>query len=61
MIQNGEVPTHAMTMEWLESCVRLFKGDSQKYAERRGFTLKDNKSLNLLDDKTKEDNNEDGK
>jgi len=61
MIQNGEVPTHAMTMEWLEGCVRLFKGDSQKYAERRGFTLKDNKSLNLLDDKTQEDNKEDGK
>ncbi len=56
MLAKGETPTHEMTMQWLEHCVEIFKGDSMKFAERRGFQLKDTKSLNLLEDK-KENNN----
>ena len=58
MLSKGGTPTHEMTMQWLEHCVERFKGDSVKFAERRGFTLKDNKSLAQLEDKTngKQDN-----
>tara|TARA_Y100000034_G_scaffold96066_1_gene116888 strand:- start:245 stop:1126 length:882 start_codon:yes stop_codon:yes gene_type:complete len=58
MMKNGETPTHGMTVDWLEHCVELFHGDSVKFAERRGFTLKDTKSLAQLEDKTdgKQDN-----
>ena len=58
MLNKGGTPTHEMTMQWLENCVERFKGDSVKFAERRGFTLKDNKSLAQLEDKTngKQDN-----
>ena len=52
MLSKGGTPTHEMTMQWLEHCVERFKGDSVKFAERRGFTLKDNKSLAQLEDKT---------
>ena len=58
MIANGGTPTHEMTMQWLEHCVERFKGDSNKFAERRGFQLKDTKSLNLIENKEKE--NKDG-
>ena len=58
MMANGETPTHEMTMQWLEHCVQRFKGDSMKFAERRGFKLKDSKSLNLLEDKKENDNGE---
>jgi hypothetical protein len=51
MIANGETPTHEMTMQWLEHCTKRFRGDSNKFAERRGFQLKDTKSLNLLEKK----------
>ena len=58
ILNKGGTPTHEMTMQWLENCVERFKGDSVKFAERRGFTLKDNKSLAQLEDKTngKQDN-----
>jgi hypothetical protein len=52
MLSKGGTPTHEMTMQWLEHCVERFKGDSVKFAERRGFTLKDDKSLAQLEDKT---------
>ena len=51
ILNKGGTPTHEMTMQWLENCVERFKGDSVKFAERRGFTLKDNKSLAQLEDK----------
>ena len=51
MLTSGETPTHEMTMQWLEKCVKRFEGDSVKFAERRGFTLKDTKSLAQLEDK----------
>ena len=58
ILNKGGTPTHEMTMQWLENCVERFKGDSVKFAERRGFTLKDNKSLAQLEDKIngKQDN-----
>ena len=52
MVAKGETPSHEMTMQWLEHCAKRFKGDSIKFAERRGFTLKDTKSLAQLEDKT---------
>ena len=52
MVAKGETPSHEMTMQWLEHCAKRFKGDSIKFAERSGFTLKDTKSLAQLEDKT---------
>lgn len=51
MVSRGETPSHEMTMQWLEHCSKRFKGESVKFAERRGFTLKDTKSLAQLEDK----------
>jgi len=45
MISRGEVPTHSMTVDWLEHCAELFKDESRKFADRRGFELMDKKSL----------------
>ena len=45
MMKNNENPTHEMTLKWLEHCAELFKNDSKKFADRRGFELLDNKSL----------------
>ena len=63
MMDKGKAPTHEMTMQWLEACADKFQGDAEKFAERRGFTLYDEKSLNtkLLDDKEKTDGKQDNK
>ena len=63
MMDEGKVPTHEMTMQWLEACADKFQGDAEKLAERRGFTLYDEKSLNtkLLDNKEKTDGKQDNK
>ncbi len=54
MMDKGVAPTHEMTMQWLEACADKFQGDAEKFAERRGFTLYDEKSLNTkLIDKEK--------
>jgi len=60
MMDKGKAPTHEMTMQWLEACADKFQGDAEKFAERRGFTLYDEKSLNtkLLDNKEKKPNGE---
>jgi hypothetical protein len=50
MIARGETPTHEMTMQWLENCAELFKKDSVKFADRRGFQLLDKKSLSTLNE-----------
>ena len=56
MMANGENPTHEMTMQWLEHCAEIFKEDSQKFADRRGFQLMDQKSLaSINEDKKKQD------
>ena len=55
MMDEGKAPTHEMTMQWLEACADKFENDSVKFAERRGFKLYDEESLNtkLLDNKEK--------
>ena len=56
MMANGENPSHEMTMQWLEHCAEIFKNDSQKFADRRGFQLMDQKSLATVNkDKKKQD------
>ena len=63
MMDEGQAPTHEMTMQWLEACADKFQGDAVKFAERRGFTLYDEKSLNtkLLDNKEKTDGKQNNK
>jgi hypothetical protein len=63
MMDKGKAPTHEMTMQWLEACADKFQGDAVKFAERRGFTLYDEESLNtkLLDNKEKTDGKQDNK
>ena len=55
LMREGKAPTHEMTMQWLEACADKFSGDAEKFAERRGFKLYDEESLNtkLLDNKEK--------
>ena len=53
LMKEGKAPTHEMTMQWLEACADKFSGESVKFAERRGFKLYDEESLNtkLIDNK----------
>ena len=53
MMEKGKAPTHEMTMQWLEACAAKFSSDANKFAERRGFKLYDEESLNtkLIDNK----------
>ena len=53
LMDEGKAPTHEMTMQWLEACADKFSGDANKFAERRGFKLYDEESLNtkLIDNK----------
>ena len=53
MMAEGKAPTHEMTMQWLEACAAKFSQDANKFAERRGFKLYDEESLNtkLTDNK----------
>ena len=55
LMKEGKAPTHEMTMTWLEACADKFSGESVKFAERRGFKLYDEDSLNtkLIDNKEK--------
>jgi len=61
LMNQGKAPTHEMTMQWLEACADKFSGDSVKFAERRGFKLYDEESLNtkLLDNKEKPNGKQD--
>lgn len=45
MIARGEMPTHEMTMQWLEACADKFEKCSQTFTERRGFKILDEQSL----------------
>ena len=53
ILEAGQEPTHEMTMQWLEACAVKFSKDANKFAERRGFKLYDEQSLNtkLIDNK----------
>ena len=46
LMNEGKAPTHEMTMKWLEACADKFSPDAEKFAERRGFKLYDEDSLN---------------
>ena len=46
LMREGKAPTHEMTMQWLEACAAKFSKDAEKFAERRGFKLYDEESLN---------------
>ena len=61
LMREGKTPTHEMTMQWLEACADKFSGDAKKFAERRGFKLYDEESLNtkLLDNKEKPNGKQD--
>ena len=61
LMKEGKAPTHEMTMQWLEACADKFSGESVKFAERRGFKLYDEESLNtkLLDNKEKPNGKQD--
>ena len=63
LMDEGKAPTHEMTMQWLEACADKFENDSVKFAERRGFKLYDEESLNtkLLDNKEKTNGKQDNK
>ena len=63
LMDEGKAPTHEMTMQWLEACADKFENDSVKFAERRGFKLYDEESLNtkLLDNKEKTDGEQNNK
>ena len=61
LMEQGKAPTHEMTMTWLEACADKFSGESVKFAERRGFKLYDEDSLNtkLIDNKEKPNGKQD--
>ena len=61
LMDQGKAPTHEMTMTWLEACADKFSGDAEKFAERRGFKLYDEESLNTkpLDNKEKPNGKQD--
>ena len=63
MMEKGQAPTHEMTMQWLEACAAKFSQDANKFAERRGFKLYDEESLNtkLIDNKDKTNGKQDNK
>jgi hypothetical protein len=63
MMDKGQAPTHEMTMQWLEACADKFQNDAVKFAERRGFTLYDEGSLNtkLLNNKDTTNGKQDNK
>ena len=61
MMDKGQAPTHEMTMQWLEACADKFQGDAEKFAERRGFTLYDEKLNTKLIEKEKPNGEQDNK
>jgi hypothetical protein len=63
MMAEGKAPTHEMTMQWLEACAAKFSKDAEAFAERRGFKLYDEESLNtkLIDNKDKTNGKQDNK
>jgi len=63
MMAQGKAPTHEMTMQWLEACAAKFSKDAEAFAERRGFKLYDEESLNtkLIDNKENLNGKQDNK
>ena len=63
LMSKGQAPTHEMTMQWLEACAAKFSKDAEAFAERRGFKLYDEESLNtkLIDNKENLNGKQDNK
>ena len=63
MMAESKAPTHEMTMQWLEACAAKFSQDANKFAERRGFKLYDEESLNtkLIENKENLNGKQDNK
>ena len=63
LMREGKAPTHEMTMQWLEACAAKFSKDAEAFAERRGFKLYDEESLNtkLIDNKENLNGKQDNK
>ena len=63
LMKEGKAPTHEMTMQWLEACAAKFSKDAEAFAERRGFKLYDEESLNtkLIDNKENLNGKQDNK
>ena len=63
LMREGKAPTHEMTMQWLEACATKFSKDAEAFAERRGFKLYDEESLNtkLIDNKENLNGKQDNK
>ena len=63
LMREGKAPTHEMTMQWLEACAAKFSKDAEKFAERRGFKLYDEESLNtkLIENKENLNGKQDNK
>ena len=63
LLREGKAPTHEMTMQWLEACADKFSVYAEKFAERRGFKLYDEESLNtkLIENKENLNGKQDNK
>ena len=48
IIKNGGMPTHEMTVRWLEACADRWQNEPAKFAARRGFDVIDYSSLTNL-------------
>lgn len=48
LLKKGKYPSHEMTLDWLEECANLFQDSVFKYAQRKGFVVLDQKSLNQI-------------
>jgi len=55
VLDKGELPSHEMTTKWLEECVDLFQDSVMNYAEKKGFILRDEKSLHKLNSEEKQE------
>lgn len=45
MLENGEVPSHQFTMDWLNACADKFESSAVVFAESRGFVPLDETSI----------------
>jgi hypothetical protein len=45
MIQEGNQPTHKMTLDWLEACANEFQHNPELYAAWRGMTIQEKIAL----------------
>lgn len=45
IMAQGNMPTHEMTVRWLEACADKWQNEPAKFAARRGFTVLDYSSL----------------